>query len=157
MSSDFEPEEDEPGSEETEYQVEGILEWRYSDGVDGGVEFRTKWKGWVEQTWEPYFHFVGSADEIIGDFMKEHGLRKRQVGADDFIIEPRTRHAPDQVLQAPNRRLVRKNSSSSVSGFSKSSGMFRSSGGIIGRTVSANRLDCEEASLTDLDSLGKIW
>ncbi|EHA52653.1 hypothetical protein MCOR27_007394 [Pyricularia oryzae] len=70
-------EEEEEGDEgeEEEYVVEKILSHRI-DESDGKLRFEVKWEGFEkksDRTWEPLENLQGSADEILDEYLQEHG------------------------------------------------------------------------------------
>jgi len=56
-----------------EYKVESICEHRGTTVRD--LEYRIKWVGYADHTWEPLVNLRGSSNELLGEYHAANGLR----------------------------------------------------------------------------------
>jgi hypothetical protein len=60
-------------AEEEEAEVESILDYRDTQWQAGKRwDYKIKWKGWIEPTWEPDTALV-TAPRVVSDFWAKHG------------------------------------------------------------------------------------
>ena len=83
------------GGEEEEYEVEKILDSRVVEASsvlqDEGMEYKVKWKGCEEATWEPDWALEGTAAEALQDFQKVKAAASEREAAKQAHNDQETR------------------------------------------------------------------